>query len=86
MTIGEIDRYIKGFVKREERFNRQRASYDYQLASTIIRGVSVVFNGGTFPSIQEVYPDLFEEEDKTAKSVANFINFANSFNRKYKEK
>ena len=84
MTIGEIERYIKGVATREERAIKIRASYDYILANTIIRGVSIVFNGGKLPTIEETYPGLFKEEieeikqPNMMKSAANFLAFAHS--------
>ena len=89
MTIGEINRYVNAFILREERLVKQRASYDYILANTIIKGVNVVFSGGTLPSLYEVYPELFKneaEQDRVNKSVANFMAFANSWNNRHKEK
>ena len=93
MTIGEIERFIKGVAAREERAIKIRASYDYVLANLITKGISIAFNGGKFPSIEETYPDLFKEEIESIqqpnmmKSVANFIAFAHSWNNKrHKEK
>jgi hypothetical protein len=86
MTLGEITRFIKGYIHREEREARFRASMDYALATTICSGISSIFGGGHMPEIHEVYPSLFEEKNKTSQSVANFINFANDFNRRFKGK
>lgn len=89
MTIGEINRYINAYISREERITKHRASYDYLLANTIVKGVSVVLSGGSFPTLYEVYPELFEkeaEQERINKSVANFMAFANSWNNRHKEK
>ena len=89
MTIGEINRSINAYISGEERMIKQRANYDYLLANTIIKGVSVVLSGGTLPTIYEVYPELFakeQEQERMHKSVANFLAFANNWNNRHKEK
>lgn len=53
----------------------------------IVKGVNKVLTGkGEIPSLTELYPELFPEEaimeERTKKSIANFINFANSFNKR----
>lgn len=85
MTIGEVNRYLQGCIFREERQMKLRANMDYRLAVSLVSILGASFNSKPTPSIYDLYPDLFEE-DRTAKSVANFINFANSFNRKIKNK
>lgn len=76
---------------------KQQAQFDYSLANLI--GVSVariMSNNVTFPQIEEVYPDLFEEEIKEQRrqkeeeiaiqnSVNNFMAFAMKHNSKRKE-
>lgn len=59
-------------------------------AAVIIRGINKVLSGkGTIPTLYELYPDLFEEErlqaEKQQKSIANFLNFANNFNKKFRK-
>ena len=85
MTIGEVNRYLQGCLFREERQIKSRASMDYKLAISLVSILGASMSSKPIPTIYELYPDLFEE-DRTAKSVANFMNFAQSFNRKFKNK
>lgn len=60
-------------------------------AMTIVKGVNKVLTGkGDIPTLTDLYPELFPEEEvkeqKMNKSFANFINFANSHNRKFTTK
>jgi hypothetical protein len=60
MTIAEIDRFIKGATWRI----RSKAQFDYILADLI--GISVgriISKEAQFPSIEKVYPHLYEEEE-----------------------
>ena len=87
MTIGEVDRYIKGYIFREDRNTKYKAKMDYLLARTIVSGIGASFNGKPMPTIYQCYPDFFDEEaDRTRQSVANFINFAKDFNRRFNKK
>ena len=87
MTVGEVDRYIQGYVFREERNTKYKAKMDYLLAMTIVGGIGASFNGKPAPTIYQCYPDFFDEEaDRMRQSAVNFINFANDFNRRFKEK
>lgn len=64
MTIAEIQRYTDGATWRL----KTKAQFDYILANLI--GVSVarvVSSEAEFPSIEKVYPVLFEEEALEAK-------------------
>ena len=56
-------------------------------AMTIIKGVNKVLTGkGEIPTLTDIYPELFPEEElkqqRMNRSAANFINFANSFNKR----
>ena len=77
MTIAEVQRYLEGAIWRM----KNQAQFDYSLANLI--GISVgrmVTNDITFPSIDEVYPDLFEQEKKELPS-AEEVAMENSKNR-----
>lgn len=87
MTIAEIERYIKG---AEWRIKTQ-AQFDYTLADLIgISVARVVSDKTTFPSIETVYPTLFEaeakqkaeEEKRAAESTNRFLEFALKHNAK----
>lgn len=83
MTPIEVSRFIEGAVFRM----KSKAQFDYALANVI--GVSiarVVDSNVTIPTIEEVYPNLFEKvveekpEDLTTKSVNNFLAAAMRIN------
>lgn len=59
MTIAELNRYIEGATWRM----KSKAQFDYMLANLIGVSVSrVVSKEAEFPSIEKVYPVLFEKE------------------------
>jgi len=87
MTVAEINRYIEGATWRM----KARAQFDYTLADLI--GISVgriTSSQVTFPSIEEVYPTLFEaeakqkaeEEKRLNDSTNRFLEFALKHNAK----
>lgn len=89
MTVVEIERYCEGATWRM----KQQAQFDYSLANLIGLSVSRLFdNNSQFPSIEDAYPNLFEEEliekqkedQATQKSVNNFMAFAMAINAKVK--
>lgn len=81
MTVAEIERFSEGAVWRLKR----QAQFDYSLADLIGISVSRTINSGTtFPTIMEVYPDLFEkerieEEQKLREEEIRMTNSANRF-------
>jgi hypothetical protein len=77
MTVAEIERYLQGAVWRM----KNQAQFDYTLANLIGVSVGRIVDGGNdFPSLEEVYPDLFEEEIKN-KPTEEEVNMTNSTNR-----
>ena len=75
---------------------QEKAKYDYIQASLIIRGFSIVMGSeAPFPSLQEVYPSLFQdeiqkEEEKVQErkdelSAIRFRQFAQSYNDNLKK-
>lgn len=85
MTIGEAVRACEAYQDRR----RDRAYFAYMEAMTVGLFVSSMFGSKSPPKIQDIYPDLFseneeaEQEQRADASVQNFINFANAFNRKF---
>lgn len=77
--------------------NQERASYDYILATLVVKGFSITMGGKeSYPTIEEAYPGLFDdireeqrakiEEKKMELSALRFKQFAQSYNnRKHKE-
>lgn len=89
MTIAEIERYLEGALWRL----KTKAQFDYSLADLVGASVARLFDSNTkYPSIVDVYPQLFEEELKeqqeletvTTNSVNNFLAFAMQHNAKMK--
>ena len=89
MTRAEIERYLEGALWRL----RRQAQMDYTLGDLI--GVSVariMSKDVEFPSIEKVYPDLFEaipekqaekqQDDIMLKSQNRFLEFARQHNAK----
>ena len=89
MTIGEAVREIDAFGQRR----RDKAYFEYTNAMAVGMFISAMFSSKQPPKMEEIYPELFgdteeqKEEDaqrlRDESSAANFIKFANSFNRRY---
>lgn len=94
MTIGELDRELQAKRKREVLEAQERATYDYILADMIGRSMSRLYSSAaTMPEIGEMYPTLFDTEELKEKkqeakdklSAVRFRQFAETFNRNFKE-
>lgn len=94
MTIGELERKVESCNRLEKHRLKERATFDYTLAMLIGRAFGAN-EEHPFPDLFDVYPDLFaddvkkKEEDESARkaqlSAIRFIQFANSFNKKFAE-
>jgi hypothetical protein len=97
MTPLEVSRAIhsKNRVRKIEA--QERASYDYILASLIVKGVSITLGSKErFPSIHEAYSGLFddvvEEQQEAIRnkkmniSALRFRQFAQTYNNNLKNK
>jgi hypothetical protein len=88
MTIAEIKRAVEAKQKVEKLELKQKAIYDYKLANLITIGFA-----NRLPDIWEMYPTLFDSEEEIQKreqkqaelSALRFINFAESFNKRFME-
>jgi hypothetical protein len=96
MTPAEVARAIESYNRRTQKETQEKASFDYIQAQIIVKGISVVLSGkGTMPTIQEAYPNIFDdviaeqnkelEETKMKLSALRFRQFAQSYNNRYKE-
>jgi hypothetical protein len=94
MTIAEVNRSIEAYNKRKRKQEQEKASYDYILVQTLSKNISVILSGkGQAPTIQEVYPNLFNDviEDQEQKiadkkaelSALRFKQFALSHNSRF---
>lgn len=87
MTVGEASRVIKAYNENR----RDRAYFAYTEAMALGAFVASVFSSKSPPSVNDIYPELFPKEEQEAaetdarmeRSVANFLKFANAFNRRY---
>ncbi len=86
MTVGEAVRACDAYQDRR----RDTAYFAFTNAMAVGLFVGSMFGSKSPPAIRDIYPELFDEEDEEAeqtiqdsKSVANFINFANAFNRNF---
>ena len=88
MTIAELRRAVEAKQKVEKLELKQKAIYDYKLANLIAIGFA-----NRLPDIWEMYPTLFDSEEEIQKreqkqaelSALRFINFAESFNKRFTE-
>lgn len=94
MTIAELERAVNSKKRMLKAAAREKASYDYILADLIGRSVARVYHSSNiYPPINEAYPSLFNSEELEEKrqektdelSALRFRQFANSFNKKFKE-
>lgn len=97
MTIGEVVRFIESRSRVRRIEAQEKASYDYILANLIVKGIGITLGSkDTMPSIQDVYPNLFDElakeqeekiqQQKAQLSALRFRQFAQSYNSKLKNK
>lgn len=94
MTFAELDRLVASKQRMEKHRAQERATYDYILAAMIGRAFSAGMDSkAKFPEIYEVYPSLFDREERENQkkeqsnqlSALRFKQFAQSYNKKYKE-
>ena len=94
MTLAELERAIESKRRVKKIEAQEKASFDYILADLIGISVGRIYSSATkIPEISEVYPSLFDskvieekkQEQKAELSALRFKQFANSYNKKYKE-
>ena len=96
MTLAEVNRAIDSKIRMKKAEEKERASFDYILASIIAKGVqSSIVGGEGIPEITEIYSSLFtddieekqiqKEKIKNDLSVSRFKQFVSLHNKKYEE-
>lgn len=98
-TIAEIERYTESKRRVTTHEQKKQCLNDYNLALLIRSSVSTVLNGGEFPDIEEVYPELFNDSYSNSDNVTQtnnkpmadintlrFLQFAEAHNKKFREK
>lgn len=85
MTVGEGVRAYNAYEERR----KDTAYFSYTTAMTTGLFIASMFGSKSPPRIYDVYPEFFTEDEEVkeevqdSKSAANFVNFANAFNRKF---
>ena len=85
MTIGEGVRAYKAYDDRR----KDQAYFSFTNAYATALFVASMFSSKSPPSIHDIYPEFFPKDEEVeeviqdSKSAANFINFANAFNRNF---
>lgn len=94
MTIAELNRFVESQKRTQKREAQEKATFDYILADLIGRSIARIHSSAaTYPRLSDTYPSLFESEEVEEKlqekkdelSALRFKQFANSFNKKFKE-
>lgn len=94
MTLAELTRLIDSKRRIQKREAQEKASSDYILADMIGRSIArMTSSANKFPHISQFYPNLFDTEEMEAQaqkkrdelSVLRFKQFAQSYNKKFKE-
>lgn len=94
MTFAELDRLVASKQRMEKHRAKEKATYDYILASMIGRAFAAGMDSkAQFPEIHEVYPSLFDAKQKEIQkreqsdqlSALRFKQFAQSYNSRFKE-
>lgn len=94
MTLAELNRLVESKKRIQKREAQEKASFDYILADLIGRSISRIHSSSaTLPRLADAYPALFDsevieervQERRNELSALRFKQFANSFNKKYKE-
>lgn len=94
MTFAELDRLVASKQRMDRHNAQERATYDYILAALIGRAFAAGMDSkATFPEIHEVYPSLFDKGEREIQkqersnqlSALRFKQFADSYNKRYKE-
>jgi hypothetical protein len=94
MTLAELERLLDSKRRVMKQKAQEQASYDYILADLIGRSVARIYGStNNMPDISDVYPTLFnsqELEEKKAEKKADisairFRQFADSYNKRFKQ-
>lgn len=92
MTLAELNRLTNSKIRQHKVEAKERATFDYIHAQLIGRAFAANMSSeATFPTIEDAYPSLFLDQEKIQKkheqqqslSALRFIQFAESFNRKF---
>ena len=96
MTFAEIERAVSSAIRVRKLESKEKASYDYILATLIAKGMAKAFGDkSAYPTLEEAYPEVFADdiaereakakEQKMNLSAIRFRQFAQSFNKGFKK-
>ena len=94
MTVGEVRRAFDSYARRKKREQQEKASFNWILGDLMARSMARLYSSSAnYPSIEEVYPTLFDSkeiqekkvEQKAELSALRFKQFAQSFNQRFEK-
>lgn len=94
MTLAELNRAVESKKRLQKVQAQEKAYYDYILGDLIGRSIARIHSSSNhYPAVHEAYPALFDaevveesiQEKKDELSVLRFKQFAQSYNKKFKE-
>lgn len=94
MTLAELERLLDSKRRVMKQKAQEQASYDYILADLIGRSVARIYGStNNMPDIGDVYPAIFDSQEIAEKkaerqadiSAIRFRQFADSFNKRFKQ-
>lgn len=92
MTLYEIEIVCDSYNQKQQEDFKTKIAMNYNLANLTSIFVNLRMNGKEIPTLQQTYPDLFEGEQEEAEDMSwqiykeQFMDFANSHNKKWGEK
>lgn len=94
MTLAELERLLESKRRQIRLEAQQQATFDYIQADLIGRSIARIYSSSAhMPDISEVYPTIFDSKDieekkrekKAELSALRFKQFAESYNKKFKQ-
>lgn len=88
---------MESYNRTKQAQAKEKASFDYVLASLIVKGVGICLGSKeTFPKLEEAYTTAFsddierrkeeEEEQRAQLSALRFKQFAQTYNKRFRAK
>jgi len=92
MSVPEVNRYINAWTKRYTQQRKDALSDMYNLADLVAYSISRLFSEQSrYEPIDVYFPEMFKEEGELRKehelelSAQRFIQFAQSFNKRFED-
>lgn len=87
MTLAEFDRVMLSKKRVKEAQDKEKAIFDYILADLLAHSLARLKGAKNMPSIEKVYPTLFNQNIESKKdeiSAIRFKLFADKYNKQFK--